>query len=80
MNESGEISEATVWEAHKAYIRGIFIKAGSETKKRSKQDKIVLTKEMYDLEQLHKSTGEGEVLLKLYRKREAMRDLVEQKT
>lgn len=33
LNKSLDISEATLWETHKAYIRGILIMAGSEKKK-----------------------------------------------
>lgn len=32
-NESPEVSEATIWESHKAYIRGILISVGSKKKK-----------------------------------------------
>lgn len=32
-NVPGEITEATVWEAHKAYIRGILMMVGSEKKR-----------------------------------------------
>lgn len=69
-NVAVDRSEAIVWEAHKAYVRGIRIMAG---------DKIALTKEIAEKQQ-HKATGDGEVLLKLYGKRKAMRDLVEQET
>lgn len=75
-----DISEATVWEAHKAYIRGILFMAGSEKKKRTKKDKLALTKEISELVQQHKIMGDREVLLKLYGKREAMRNLVAQET
>lgn len=69
-----------VWEAHKAYIRGILIMAGSERKNRTRREKIALTKEIYDLKQQHKITRDRELLLKLSGKREAMRDLIEQET
>lgn len=37
INVAVDISEATVWEAHKAYIRGILFMAGSEKKKELKK-------------------------------------------
>lgn len=63
-NTSGETSEAIVWEAHKAYIRGILMMVGSEKKKRQVKDKLVLQKYIFDLEQ-HKLTGDGEILVGL---------------
>lgn len=33
INVPGEVNEATVWEAHKVYIRGILMMVGSEKKK-----------------------------------------------
>lgn len=39
-NSVEETSEAVVWEAHKVYIRGILIKAGSEREKKGGQGKI----------------------------------------
>lgn len=74
------ISEAIVWEFHKAYIRGILIMAGSERKKRTKEIKIALMKEIHNLEQLHKTTRDIDLSLKLSCKRETMRDLIEQET
>lgn len=38
---------------------------GSERKNRTKENKRALTKEIYDLEQQHKITREGDLLLKL---------------
>lgn len=39
INVPGETSEATTWEAHKAYIRGIFMMVGSEKKRRRAKEK-----------------------------------------
>lgn len=80
MNVSGETSEATAWEAHKAYIRSILMIVGSEEKRRKEKDKLALQKEIKDLEQQHKKTRDGEVLARLFRKREVMRVLIEQET
>lgn len=62
------ISEATVWGAHKAYIRGILIMAGLERKNRTKENKIALTKEIYELEQQHKTTRDG-IVIKIHLKK-----------
>lgn len=79
INMPGEITEVTVWEAHKAYIRGILMMVGSKRKKRLIKEKKVLLKEIQELEQQHKISGEGEVL-RLQRRREEMRVLIEHET
>lgn len=53
---------------------------GSEEKRRKEKDKLALQKEIKDLEQQHKKTRDGEVLARLFRKREVMRVLIEQET
>lgn len=40
INVPGEVNEATVWEAHKVYIRGIFMMVGTERKKEMERRKI----------------------------------------
>lgn len=80
VNDTKEIMEATVRETHKAYIMGILIMVGSKKKKRTKENKIALTKEIYELEQQKKKRRDKELLLKLSIKREVMRELVEQES
>lgn len=59
-NSDDTTSEATVWEAHKAYIRGILIAIGAEKKKRrrSRRKGESLYKEIHVLEQRYKNTGD----------------------
>lgn len=40
INVPGEVNEATVWEAHKVYIRGIFMMVGTEKKKEMERRKL----------------------------------------
>lgn len=79
INVPGEITEATVWEAHKPYI-GHLNDGGIGKKKRMIKEKIALSNEISELEQQHKTSGDGEVLARLHRKREEMRDLTEHET
>ncbi|CAI9561909.1 unnamed protein product [Staurois parvus] len=64
-NETGEVSVATVWESHKAYIRGILI-ASAAKKKRERREKLTgLLKEIFDLEQIHKNSIRKEITQKI---------------
>ena len=54
-NSSEYMSESLVWDAHKAYIRGILIIIGTAKKKESRRKVEELHKIIYDLEQRHKS-------------------------
>lgn len=72
-NTSKETSESIVWEAHKAYIRGIIIKAGVEKERRQAKELRERQEEIKKLEQQHKDSGERGIMGKLYRAREAMR-------
>lgn len=76
-NLVGETSEAVVWEAHKVYIRGILIKVGTERKKKEAKERLALQENIQKLEQQHKQTGEKEIMMDLYKSREAMRELIE---
>lgn len=78
VNTAEETSETMVWEAHKAYIRGIMIKAGVEKKRSQGETFRVLQEEIIKLEQHHKKKGDSETLAKLFRSREAIRQLIEQ--
>lgn len=73
INVPGEVNEATVWEAHKVYIRGILMMVGSEKKR------LALIKEIQELEQQHKSSGVREIWINLQR-REELRACTEQET
>lgn len=75
-----EISEATLWEAHKAYVRGILIQLGTERKKAGIRRKNALIKDITRIEQKHKKTGNVESLATLICKREELKELVEQDT
>lgn len=53
INDTKEITEVTLWEAHKAYIRAILIEIGSRKKMERKKNMEVLIKEIHVLEQRH---------------------------
>lgn len=53
---------------------------GSERNKRLIKEKTVLSREIHDLEQQHKTLGKREVWMSLQRSREEMRNLMEQET
>lgn len=55
INTPGEVNEATIWEAHKTYIRGIIMMIGGEKNKRLKNQRLALTKEIHKLEQQHEA-------------------------
>ncbi|CAI9571030.1 unnamed protein product, partial [Staurois parvus] len=60
-NETEDVSLATVWEAHKAYVRGILIAIGAK-KKRERREKISgLLKEIAEMELLHKNNIRKEI-------------------
>lgn len=67
-----------MWEAHKAYIRGILIAIGAAKKKESRRKGEVLYKEIYDLEQSFKNTGDQGTELEIIIKKEELKDLIEQ--
>lgn len=69
----------TFEELIKAYIRGILIAMGAETKKRRRK-REVLHKEISELEQQHKKTGVHEIELSAIIKREELKELIEQET
>lgn len=80
INIPGEVNEATIWEAHKTYIRGILMMIGGERNKRMKNQRLALTREIHRLEQQHKISGETEVWRTLLQKREELRTFLEQET
>lgn len=78
INVPGEVNEATVWEAHKGYIRGILMMVGTGKKKRWKKEKLALIKEIHELEQQHKTSGGRETWINLQKRREELRACTEQ--
>lgn len=78
LNETQEVSDATIWEVHKAYIRGILISIGTQKKmERSNKIRTLLSK-LYELKQLHKKKTDLEVQHLLVLKREELHGLMEQ--
>ncbi|PIO23924.1 hypothetical protein AB205_0061220 [Aquarana catesbeiana] len=79
VNDTGEISGSVLWEALRAYIRGILISIGANEKKDSTKRKTELIEEIHHLEQLHKAaSGSHNLLLhQLIIKREELKDSME---
>lgn len=80
-NEVDEIAENTLWEAHKAYVRGILISLGARRKKeRNKKEELI--EEIFKLEQGQKKNkynrrDDRELQHELVLKREELKDLLE---
>lgn len=53
-NDDPEVTPGTLWEAHKAFVRGKFIELGSRKKKESTHLQSQLIKEIEALERQHK--------------------------
>lgn len=80
LNGTSEIADDTLWEAHKAYIRGILISMGTRRKKERIKKRAKLIEEIYLLEQRHKK-GRGqdqELSQELVIKRDELKELLEQ--
>lgn len=79
-NDTGEVSLSTLWEAHKAYTRGILISIGAGIKKKRREERERRMAEIFLLEQTHKEKrGQcQEVFHQLVVKREELRDVMEQ--
>lgn len=78
INETPDLSKATIWEAHKAVIRGQLIAIGARKKKEREIALQKSLKEIYDLEQRHKKQVEKDIQRALIIKRELLKDLMEQ--
>ena len=78
INDTKDAPKDIVWEAHKAYMRGIFISKGTQRKKERIKDKIRLMTEVHQLEQKHKNTQDILINNLLEVKREELKDLLEQ--
>lgn len=82
INETGDVSGAVVWEAHKVYIRGILIKEGARKKKERKNRMGNLATEIFNIEQEHKKQRglHKETYQRLIDKREELKRLIDQET
>lgn len=54
VNDNGEVSGATLWEAHKAFIRGVLIEMGARRKKERSEKIQKLIADLAGLQQKHK--------------------------
>lgn len=54
-NASPEVSPGTLWEAHKAFIRGKFIELGSRKKRKRTTQQLELIWDISALERQHKA-------------------------
>ena len=80
-NDKEGITGATLWDAHKAYIRGIFIAEGAKKSKMRRSKLKTLKEEIYRLEQEHKLQGQKrETLRKLTLTRDEYKALAGQET
>lgn len=70
------MSSATIWEAHKAYIRGKLISLGAGKKKVREANKKKKIRELQELENKHKNTKEIELYKEMVKKRAQLRDLM----
>ena len=61
-------------------MRGVLIKMGAEKKRKDKDIRTTLIKEIHKLEQQHKHDRTKEILLNLNIKREELREQIEQET
>lgn len=82
-NNTGEISGCTLWQAHKAYIRGVLIELGSRRKKEKSKERQKLIEELASLELKHK-TQSGQPSQATYKhliiKRTELKNLMDQET
>lgn len=79
-NPVGELSEGTVWEAHKAVVRGALISQGSRLKKIRQADFLRVHTELQKAELRHKANGRPEDLEKLTELRELFLRLLDRQT
>lgn len=79
-NDTPDVTKVTIWEAHKAYVRGKFISIGAGKKKERERTMKNVIKELHELEQKHKIQLYKETHQKIVIKRGHLRDLMEQET
>lgn len=82
INDTGVISGATLWEANKAYIRGILILIGAGKKKERIKKMSTLMDEIHRLEQEHKKyKGQRqETFHQLVGKKDELKDIMDQES
>lgn len=80
LNHTPEVSKATIWETHKAYIRGKLISLGAGKKKEREIKMKNTVKELYDLKQKHKTQLDTETQQKIIIKRGQLNGMMEQET
>lgn len=74
-NASPETSPGTLWEAHKALIRGKLIELGARKKRERTHLQSALIKEIGTLEQTHKHSNFKTIFHALTKKREELKAL-----
>lgn len=74
-NASPEVSPGTLWEAHKAFIRGKFIELGARKKRERATQQLELIRDISALERQHKVGLSQSVLMALTKKREDLKNL-----
>lgn len=74
-NTTGDCDDLTIWEAHKAFIRDVFIKHGAWVKKLRLPGIQALVLSIHELEQKHKTFFQAETLAELTRQRDELRSL-----
>lgn len=84
VNETAEIADNSLWEAHKAYIRGILISMGARKKKERRKKREELIEEIFILEQgqkkkNYKNRNDRELQHELVLKRDELKDLLDLK-
>uniref|UniRef100_A0A8C5LZP1 Reverse transcriptase domain-containing protein n=1 Tax=Leptobrachium leishanense TaxID=445787 RepID=A0A8C5LZP1_9ANUR len=75
-NENTEVSFATIWEAHKAVLRGIFISRATALKRERSEKLRALFAEIRDLELSHHSSALTSDYALLVSKRRALNDIL----
>ncbi|XP_063806719.1 synaptotagmin-like protein 2 [Pseudophryne corroboree] len=80
INDTGEVSEITIWEAHKCVIRGKLIQLGSFVKKNSQALITTLLHKIHTLETRHKTSLTPSDLTELSAARAQLRTTLNNKT
>uniref|UniRef100_A0A8C5LXQ3 Endonuclease/exonuclease/phosphatase domain-containing protein n=1 Tax=Leptobrachium leishanense TaxID=445787 RepID=A0A8C5LXQ3_9ANUR len=75
-NTSEDTPLPTIWEAHKAVIRGFFISRGTARKKKQVEEHSSLLKDIRTLELEHMATASTEVYQRLLTKRRSLNKLL----
>ncbi|CAH2306963.1 Hypothetical predicted protein [Pelobates cultripes] len=78
-NNTEEVSDMTIWEAHKSVIRGHLIRMASRRKKEIGQQLADLTQKISDLEMAHKRDQQDQTYRDLMSNRRHFSELIESK-